>query len=170
MPKIIENLEPRLLEEAQKQINENGYSAMTIRSVASACGVGVGTVYNYFESKDTLVATYMLNDWTKCMTIIMDSSMISSEPKPVARCIYEQLCDYAKRHQSLFQDPTASSAFAGSFSRYHSLLRQQLAEPLQKFCTDSFQAEFIAEALLTWTMVQKSFDEIYGVINKLFCE
>lgn len=170
MPKIIENLEPRLLEEAKKQINENGYGAMTIRSVASACGVSVGTVYNYFDSKDALVATYMLNDWMECMTIIRDSSMISANPKPVARAVYEQLCEYAKRHQSVFQDPSASSAFAGSFSRYHALLRQQLAEPLQKFCADYFHAEFIAESLLTWTMAQKSFDEIYGVISKLFCE
>ena len=34
MPKIIENLENRLIEEARKQIEEAGYSAMTIRSVA----------------------------------------------------------------------------------------------------------------------------------------
>ena len=41
MPKIIENLESRLLAEAERQIREDGYSAMTIRSVAKACGVGV---------------------------------------------------------------------------------------------------------------------------------
>ena len=44
MPKKIINLESRLVEEARKQIEEVGYSAMTIRSVAKACGVGVGTV------------------------------------------------------------------------------------------------------------------------------
>ncbi len=50
MPKIIENLQSKLIEEAKKQIEEAGYGAMTIRSVAKACGVGVGTVYNYFSS------------------------------------------------------------------------------------------------------------------------
>ena len=44
MPKIIQNLENRLIEEAKKQIRESGYGALTIRSVAKACGVGVGTV------------------------------------------------------------------------------------------------------------------------------
>lgn len=170
MPKIIENLEPRLLEEAKKQIEEHGYGAMTIRSVATACCVGVGTVYNYFESKDKLVATYMLKDWEQCIFAIHDLSVNSDMLKPVLQGMYDQLCAYAMRHKSLFEDPTASSSFAGSFSRYHTLLRQQLAEPLQKFCFDGFHAEFIAEALLTWTMAKKSFDEIYGVIGKLFCE
>ena len=42
MPKIIKNLESRLIEEAKQQIRQSGYSAMTIRSVAKACGVGAG--------------------------------------------------------------------------------------------------------------------------------
>lgn len=50
MPKIIKNLESKLIAEAQKQILAQGYGAVTIRSVANACGVGVGTVYNYFSS------------------------------------------------------------------------------------------------------------------------
>ena len=168
MPKIIENLEPRLLEEARKQIEEKGYSAMTIRSVATACGVGVGTVYNYFQSKDELVATYMLKDWTQCISEIQALSVNSDTVKPVLQCMYEQLCAYAKRHQSIFKDTSVASSFSGSFSRYHTLLRQQLAQPLRKFCTDDFQPEFIAEAVLTWTMARKNFDEIYGIIGKLF--
>ena len=65
MPKIIRDLKSRLIEEAKKQIELAGYGALTIRSVAKACGVGVGTVYNYFPSKDTLIATYMLEDWNR---------------------------------------------------------------------------------------------------------
>ena len=55
MPKIIENLPERLAEEARRQIEESGFSAMTIRSVAAGCGVGVGTVYNYFPSKEAFI-------------------------------------------------------------------------------------------------------------------
>ena len=70
MPKIIKNLESKLIAEAQKQILAQGYGAVTIRSVANACGVGVGTVYNYFPSKDDLLAHYLLADWTECITAI----------------------------------------------------------------------------------------------------
>ena len=167
MPKIIENLESRLIEEAKKQIEEAGYGALTIRSVAKGCGVGVGTVYNYFPSKESLVASWLLQDWKECIAQIRAVSADSDQAGPVVHCIYEQLRQFALRHQSLFRDAAAAGGFAGSFSRYHSVLRRQLAEPLEKFCREEFAAEFIAEALLTWTMAEKSFDEIYGMIEKL---
>jgi len=167
MPKIIENLESRLLEEAKRQIQESGYSAMTIRSVAKGCGVGVGTVYNYFPSKDALLATYMLADWNRCMDAIHAVSTYSETATPVLRCMYDQLVSFAKLHHNVFTDEAAAASFAGSFSSYHNLLRSQLAQPLRKFCGDDFTPAFIAEALLTWSMAGKSFDEICGIISKL---
>ena len=170
MPKIIENLESKLMEEAQKQIEQSGYGALTIRSVAKACGVGVGTVYNYFPSKDALLATYLLDDWKECMAAIDSKSQQSDSPEPVVRCVFHQLLSFAERHRGIFCDEAAAASFAGSFSRYHGLLRSQLAAPVRKFCDSDFQAEFLAESLLTWSMSGKSFDEIYEILKKLFKE
>ena len=141
---------------------------MTIRSVAKACGVGVGTVYNYFPSKDAMLATYMLEDWKRCIEVIAAVSRYSDSPEAVMRCMYDQLLSYAQLHSTVFRDEAAAASFAGSFSRYHGLLRSQLAEPLRKFCRSDFAAEFAAEALLTWTMAGREFDEIYGIIGKQF--
>ena len=168
MPKIIKNLENRLIEEARKQIEKNGYSGLTMRSVAEACGVGVGTVYNYFDSKDALLATYMLEDWKRCISAINAVSTYSDTPAPVLRCMYDQLVNYAAQHQGIFKDKAAASAFSATFTRYHLMLRDQLAAPLQKFCHDAFHAEFIAEALLSWSMAGKDFDSVYTIIHKLF--
>jgi len=168
MPKIIKDLESKLIAEAKRQIEVSGYGGVTIRSVAKACGVGVGTVYNYFPSKDALVATYMLKDWEHSVTAIHAVSDYSDGPKPVVRCIFDQLLAYAQLHNAIFADEAAGIAFAGSFSRYHAMLRGQLALPLQKFCQSDFAADFIAENLLTWTMAGTDFDTLYGMIEKLF--
>ena len=167
MPKIIENLESRLIAEAEKQIREVGYSAMTIRSVAKECGVGVGTVYNYFPSKGHLLTAFLLKDWGTCFAAITDVSDGADSPVPVLRFIYDQLHQFNRRHQHIFQDDFSLAAVAASFSRFHALLRSQLAQPLRKFCGSDFEAEFVIEALLTWTTAGRSFEEIYGMIGKL---
>ena len=168
MPKIIENLETRLMAEARRQIETTGFAATTIRSVAAGCGVGVGTVYNYFPSKDDLAAAYLLDDWSSCVAAICAVSAEAEHPQPVVECIYRQLRLFSRRHQQVFQDKEAAASFTGSFTRYHGMLRDQLAVPLKPFCTSSFAADFIAEALLTWTMAGKDFDEIYSMIGRLF--
>ena len=168
MPKIIENLEARLIQEARRQIAESGYGATTIRSVAKGCGVGVGTVYNYFPSKEALVANFMLSDWKQSMAIAEAVSAYAESPRAVALCLYDRLQLFVQQHQAILRDEAAAVGFTGSFSKYHSLLRNQMALPLRKFCRTDFQAEFIAESLLTWSTAGKEFDEIYGMIGKLF--
>ena len=39
-----------ILKVSRKLIQQQGWSAVNIRSVAAACGVSVGSIYNYFDS------------------------------------------------------------------------------------------------------------------------
>jgi len=167
VPKIIKNLETRLVDEARRQIEEHGYSGMTMRSVADACGVGVGTVYNYFDSKDDLLASYMLGDWNRCISAIQAVSAYSDAPTPVLHCIYDQLVNYSAKHQGVIGDKGAANSIVAVFGRYHKMLREQLALPLLKFCENEFLAEFIAESILNWSLAGKDFESIHAVLKKL---
>ena len=168
MPKIIENLPQKLMEEARRQISESGYSAMTIRSVAASCGVGVGTVYNYYPSKEALAAAFILEDWKLCYSRITATADQAKGREPVLWSIYENLQLFIADHKSVFLDESATATFTGSFSQYHGLLRGQLAKPLRRFCRDDFTAEFIAEAMLTWIVADKNFDELSTVLQRIF--
>lgn len=169
MPKIIENLSAALAAEARRQMAEAGYSAMTVRSVAAACGVGVGTVYNYYPSKDALVAAFMLEDWRRCLDAIDAAAEEAGGPAPVLRCIYDQLRAYIQTYQSLFCDKNAVQSFAATAGQYHNQFRATLAHPLERFFPgEPFLPEFIAEALLAWTMEGKRYEDIDPVLRKLY--
>ena len=167
MPKIIENLRENLILEARRQVEASGYGILTVRSVAAACGVGVGTVYNYFPSKEALVAAFILEDWQKCIDRICAVSQESDTAGPVFACVHSQLLQFTTLHRAVFADEAARTGFSGAQSPYHSLLRGQLAAPLEKFCPDPFTAEIIAEALLTWTLAGRSIENLEPLLNKL---
>lgn len=167
MPKIIAGLRERLLLEAERQLVEGGYSSMTIRSIAKECKVAVGTVYNYFPGKEEFVANVLLARWKKALECIAAVAQECREPRALLRCMYDQLCAYMDQYRVLFRDEAAIAVFTATFGRYHDLLRTQLAQPLLPFCQREFEAEFIAEALLTWTVAGEGFDEIYFVIQKI---
>lgn len=167
MPKIIEHLEERLVEEARRQAETGGYTAMTIRSVAKNCSVGVGTVYNYFPSKDALTAAFLLRDWKECIRAIHQVGQQAQSCDEVLLELWTQLRGFLERYQKIFGDAGAAAVFSKSVGTYHGLLRSQLAEPLRRFCPDTFTAEFAAEAMLTWTINGRSYEDLLPLMKKL---
>lgn len=159
MPKIIENLREQILNEAKKQLFEQGYEKTTIRSVAQECGIAVGTVYNYFKSKDILIASLVLEDWNGCI------QSIANYPKEDRRAFLEyihiSLNAFEKKHDKLFTDKEAVKTFNTVFFERHRLLRSQLSHLIHPLTDDKFLSDFVAEALLCWTTEGKSFEEIY---------
>ena len=168
MPKIITGLREKLLDAAERQLIEGGYGSMTIRTVAKECRVAVGTVYNYFSGKEEFVASVLLVRWKKALGCIAAVAEEQHTPEALLRCMYEQLCGFIDQYRVLFRDAAAIAIFTTTIGRYHDLLRSQLAGPLMPFCQSEFEAEFIAEAVLTWTVAGEGFDEIYSVVQKIF--
>ncbi len=174
MPKIIENIRENLLEEAKRQVMEQGYSAMTIRSVASECGVGVGTVYNYFPSKDMLVASFMLEDWLECLAVIESGCTVEKGVETSIHCVYDELRRFMEKYAPLFSDEIAEKHSSSYLHRRHGMLRGQIAKPLVPLCqqqskTDAqLLAEFVAESLLAWAQSERSFEEISSILLQLF--
>lgn len=53
----------RLLSAAKELAQRQGLAAVNIRAVASACGVAVGSIYNYFPTKADLTAALIEDFW-----------------------------------------------------------------------------------------------------------
>lgn len=52
-----------ILKTSRELVQQQGWSAINIRSVAAACGVSVGSIYNYFDSKAALVGATVESVW-----------------------------------------------------------------------------------------------------------
>ncbi len=169
MPKVIEKVREQLLEEVRRQIESRGYSKTTIRSVAEGCSISVGTVYNYFKSKDELVASAVAEDW-KVKTEKLEASLPASSYDTL-RLVYEAVSSFEDEHRALFTDEEAVKKFSSVFTRWHSLLRRQTASFLIPVCTNAedkeFLSLFLAESLLTWVTEGVPFEKLYSVLKNL---
>ena len=174
MPKIIENVRGLLINEAKNQISENGYDAVTIRSIAKGCSLGLGTFYNYFKSKDMLIATFLLEDWQSRISKISNQSENKTNPMTVVKGIYDEIIDFVDANKMIFDSVEAKRAFNNTIGTYHKTLRKQVAQPILTCCVASgyenaeFLSEFVAESILAWSVSKKNYDEFALVVEKLF--
>ena len=174
MPKYIENVREKLIAAARDQALHVGYAGVTIRSVAKACDLGVGTVYNYFKSKEELIHMFMYEDWLKSVEVIQACSEQTDSPEELLRCIYRELYRFMEEHQCLLTDKNAAKVFAQAYAEGHLYMRNQLAGFIKGVCDrkakepSEFLPYFLADSLLIWTASGKSFEEIYGVFKAHF--
>ena len=174
MPKIIENAREKIIDEAKRQIKESGYENVTIRSIARGCSLGLGTFYNYFKSKDLLIATFLLEEWNERMSRVALETENKNYPDEVVKCICDEIAQFIDANKNIFNAPEAKKAFNNTVGSYHKVLISQLASPIRRVCVSNgyenaeFLSLFIAEATLTWTVAGKKYDDLAPIFNKLF--
>lgn len=87
-----------ILDISRQLVREKGLGAVNIRTIAAACGVSVGSIYNYFCSKSDLVMATIESIWqdifhdskqdsefldfTECIQWIFDCLKAGSEKYP----------------------------------------------------------------------------------------
>ncbi len=171
MPKIIDNLREQIQKEALHQILTEGYSKTTIRSVAKGCNIGVGTVYNYYSSKDELITSFMLDDWKKCMKKMHEVS--DDDPENFLRQIHAALDEFIRKYEVVFKDEEARRVFASVLIKRHVQFRDRIAGIIIAACKNSiypdkeFLSQHIAESIIGWTMADISFEKQYSIIKML---
>lgn len=133
-----------------------------------------GTVYNYFSSKDMLIAAYMLEDWELCLAELGRETETAADSDGVLRCVYDALTGFINGHRALFDDADARTAYTISFGERHTQMRGQIsALLLPRLDPDAhhdpnFTADFLAEALLKWTSEGVAFDTLRPLLGSIY--
>ncbi len=172
MPKIIENVRVKLLREARRQIEERGYKETTVRSVAAALSIGLGTLYNYFDSKDMLVASFMLEDWNEVMAKMRTRLESDATRAEKLSYVYEGLCEFYSAHKNIFSDPGARKTFSHATEDRHPILIGQISTMVLPIISESdiddkaLLADFISESMLTWSATGREYSTLEPIFIK----
>lgn len=90
-----------ILKVSRELIRQEGWSAINIRSVAAACGVSVGSIYNYFGSKAELVGAAVESVWCEIFHRPEDAEVFRDTQACIA-WMYGRMCYGCQQYPGFF--------------------------------------------------------------------
>jgi AcrR family transcriptional regulator len=160
IPKIIENIRGDIMRCAEIILKTDGYNAMSIRRIARECKTAVGTIYNYFESKDDLVANIILKDWLNAVSRMTEMVNSSKNYADGAVGIYLEIQKFESVYKNVWKQYSETVGSHGIILDHHMQLRAQISKLLdllakstgcERLCESS---PIIAEAIIAATLQQ----------------
>lgn len=159
MPKIIDEAREKILSAAKHTLLGQGYSALSLRGVARQCGIAVGTIYNYFESKDMLIACIMVEDWEKALAQMDAACAAARTAGEGLAAMHGAIRQFASIYEGVWSQFFSAGGSPGVVAGRHGMLRGQLAARIQALAArlgcgaQSLQlAPLAAEAVLAAAM------------------
>ncbi len=72
MSRIIENPEQLILSRAKEILYNEGFKKFSMRNLSKKCGIALGTIYNYYSTKEELIIEMMTDYWKEHFYILED--------------------------------------------------------------------------------------------------
>lgn len=173
LPKIIEDAKGAILHEARHELFEQGPKKMTIRSVASGCGVAIGTIYNYFPNKEMLMASVILEDWMVTMENMKSVCRKASSIISGLEVIYSEIQSFLRLYEHIFKETGMPVAVKYTYSEQHDLLCSQISSILNELYERFGKPQqedmllFLSECLLNGAVRKSDISFLKNIFIKL---
>lgn len=171
-----------ILSVSRKIVADQGIQAINMRNVAEQCGVAVGSVYNYFPSKNDLMIATIDSIWREIIQGISDCNPSSGFSENVENLFYG-VKSGGEKYPLFFNIHSISVAKSGkdkgrqTMNQYFESLKSDLLSSLQadsrvnqqffsEKCTPADFIEFVFSNLISlWMQEKNSCDLLIEIIK-----
>jgi Transcriptional regulator len=175
MPKAIVNARENIMSSVKRVLMDQGYESLNMRDIAASCGLGIGTVYNYFDSKEEIVKEIMIQDWAKTLSAMDIYILNKYDVLSAFRGIFSEL----KQFVDLYRDTWFIMYNMGGkkykiedirYSRFDILndLKSRIAHVIKSSNTQVSNLDFTAEFIVNnFTHYSMENDFIYNNLEQI---
>ena len=155
MPKLIKNAKENIMQTAKQLLTEEGLAGLNMRTLASTVGVAAGTLYNYFPSKEHLVAAVMLEDWENALRKMESEIPSATTASEGLEIVFDEIRAFADTYRTAWDSFHGPQNYRALRQKYHKELIDKLSDQIRPlgvrfgFLFDPTVAPFISEILLT---------------------
>ena len=90
-----------ILAQSRRLVQQQGWQALNIRSVAAACSISVGSVYHYFSSKSELMEAIIESVWQDVLHLPQQEGETGGFREQVA-LLFQRLVEGERRYPGFF--------------------------------------------------------------------
>ena len=126
MPKIIEDVENRILRAARERLLGGDLSSFSARGIAEDCGIAVGTIYNYYRDKESLMGAVMAQDWQAELQKAAEKIAVVPSLEAGVLCLYEAMRSFSAVYEAIWAAAPTGEGFGSLFRTRHKLLLSQI--------------------------------------------
>src|SRR5215467_14150395 len=91
-----------ILSAALELFVERGFYGTTVPEIAERAGVGAGTIYRYFESKEALVNELYRDEKRRFMTAVIQGVPVGGPTREIFRVLWMRMAKYAGANPESF--------------------------------------------------------------------
>jgi AcrR family transcriptional regulator len=130
-----------IVEAAAQVFERHGYAAGTTNRIAERAGVSIGTLYQYFENKDALLAAVFDRHFAEGAAIVAPALATlrndpAPEPEPLLRGILEAMVELHARepnlHRVLFEEAPLAPKLRQRITELETAIAAEVAEWLRR--------------------------------------
>ncbi len=173
MPKIIEGLRDNILETAKEMLFTENYRVLSMRSIAKRCGIATGTIYNYFENKEVLIANIMFQDWSEALREMAQEVSVATDIWTGLDGIRVAIENFIHIYEGVWKQAGAAGSGVLTSER-HLMLCKQIATHIENLlCNNGYEekkdfALFLAENVLSSTTKTYLLPQLKEMVETMF--
>ena len=126
MPKIIPNLKNTIITKGREILFSEGYDALSMRRMAAECGIAVGTIYNYYRDKESLMGAIMAQDWQAELQRAGEAVAAAPSVEAGILCLYEAMVRFSRVYEGVWAAAPTGEGFGSLYRSRHRLLLSQI--------------------------------------------
>jgi AcrR family transcriptional regulator len=132
MARTSNNTRLRILNAARQFMTESPDETLSMRRIASLCGISAGTIYNHFPDKSSLMAAIMIEDWHKALDDMETECMNARNMREGVAGIYHALEDFVEIYRSFWQEYRVPGNFNDMKGKRHKELISEISGYVRK--------------------------------------
>ena len=171
MPKRLPEIKARFIDAARKRLTDN--HDITIRQIALDCNTAVGTVYNYFPSKEHLLAAVMMEDWQVCCRRMREDADQACGPLAAIEATTKALRRFAVQYAPIWRVYAAARGSMAELNNRHRMIIEEISATVEgtlvrfNIREDPCLPEILAELILLASRTDDGFDRISSTLKKI---